>query len=52
MALDYNKLQIAADVFLFSSGYTDVATMGVLPRYTGGTLYYYPAFNSMRDGVR
>lgn len=52
MALDYNKLQISTDVFLFSSGYTDVATLSVLPRYTGGTLYYYPAFNAVRDGIR
>ena len=32
--------------------YMDLASLGALPRYTCGQLYYYPAFNSRRDQVR
>ena len=29
----------------------DLASLGALPRYTCGQLYYYPAFNARRDQV-
>jgi hypothetical protein len=29
----------------------DLASLGALPRYTCGQLYYYPAFNARRDHV-
>ena len=32
--------------------YMDLASLGALPRYTCGQLYYYPAFNARRDQVR
>ena len=31
--------------------YMDLASLGALPRYTCGQLYYYPAFNARRDQV-
>jgi protein transport protein SEC24 len=36
-------------MFLFSSTYTDVATLNHLPHYTSGQTYYYPAFNAARS---
>lgn len=36
-------------MFLFSSGYTDVASLSCLPRYTGGQTYFYPSFNAGRS---
>ena len=30
----------------------DLASLGALPRYTCGQLYYYPAFHPRRDQVR
>ncbi len=29
----------------------DLASLGALPRYTCGQLYYYPSFNARRDQV-
>jgi protein transport protein SEC24 len=46
------KVQIGVDLFLFSGQYTDVATLGNLPKFTGGATYYYPGFHPVRDGER
>eukprot|EP00606_Chrysophyceae_sp_TOSAG23-5_P000988 GSChrysophyteH2.ASY1.ANO1.1642.1 assembled CDS len=51
-AIDFSRLQICVDVYLFSGQYTDVATIGVLPKVTGGTCYYYPAYHTMRDAQK
>jgi hypothetical protein len=32
--------------------YTDLASLGTLPKYTCGHLYYYPAFSPGRDGKK
>lgn len=34
-ALDCSRQQIAIDLYLFPSGFIDVATLGVLPQITG-----------------
>ena len=44
-AVEFHRLQICVDLFLFSGQYTDVATLKELPKYTAGSLYYYPAFH-------
>jgi hypothetical protein len=46
------QVQICVDTFLFSGQYTDVATLSVLSKYTGGTTYYYPAYHVQRDGPK
>ncbi|CAM9779798.1 unnamed protein product [Pylaiella littoralis] len=51
-AVEFSKLQICVDMFLFSAGYTDVATLVNLPKFTAGQLFYYPAFNSQLQGVK
>lgn len=38
------------DVFAFGSAYMDLPSLGALPKYTGGQLYYYPGFAAERDG--
>lgn len=40
--MEFSKLQICVDLFLFSAGYTDVATLVNLPKFTAGQLFYYP----------
>ena len=40
--MEFSKLQICVDLFLFSAGYTDVATLLNLPKFTAGQLFYYP----------
>ena len=51
-AIDFSRLQIAVDCFLFSGQYTDLATISVLSKYSGGAVHYYPGFSLIRDGVK
>lgn len=48
-AAEASRQQISVDVFSFSKAFTDLASLGCLPRYTCGALNYYPGFNSARD---
>ncbi|KZT34780.1 hypothetical protein SISSUDRAFT_1065043 [Sistotremastrum suecicum HHB10207 ss-3] len=48
-AIDCSRSQVSVDMFLFSSGYTDVATLSCLPHYTSGSTFFYPAFNASRS---
>ncbi|UZJ52086.1 hypothetical protein CBS101457_001406 [Exobasidium rhododendri] len=47
--IDCSRSQVSVDMFLFSSAYTDVATLSCLPRYTGGQTYFYPGFHATRS---
>lgn len=47
--IDCSRSQVSVDMFLFASGYTDVATLSCLPRYTGGQTYFYPGFHAARS---
>ena len=49
MAMHAAEHQVCIDVFLCVSSSVDVATLGVLPRMTGGSLYRYPGFNVEQD---
>lgn len=40
------------DVFAFGSTYMDLPSLGALPKYTGGQLYYYPQFSADKDGPK
>ncbi|KAI9481440.1 MAG: hypothetical protein EXX96DRAFT_566720 [Benjaminiella poitrasii] len=44
------KLQICADMFIFGGGASnlssDVATLNVIPRFTGGQTHFFPGFNA------
>ena len=51
-AIDFSRLQVSVDVFLFSGQYTDVGSLSVLSKYTGGSCYYYPAYHAPRDGTK
>ncbi|KAI5475328.1 hypothetical protein MNV49_001632 [Pseudohyphozyma bogoriensis] len=48
-AIECSRSQVSVDMWLFSSAYTDVATLSGLPRYTGGQTYFYPSFNASRS---
>ncbi|CAM9939519.1 unnamed protein product [Sphacelaria rigidula] len=51
-AVEFSKLQICVDLFLFSGQYTDVATLANLPKFTAGQLFYYPGFTAQVEGDR
>uniref|UniRef100_A0A1D1XLC4 Protein transport protein Sec24-like At3g07100 n=1 Tax=Anthurium amnicola TaxID=1678845 RepID=A0A1D1XLC4_9ARAE len=46
MAAEFTKCQIGVDVYAFSDKYNDIASLGTLSKYTGGQVYYYPAFRA------
>lgn len=48
-AVECSKNQVSIDMFLFSSQYSDVASLSNLPRYTGGQTYFYPGWNAARS---
>ena len=48
-AIECSKQQVTVDMFLFSSQYTDVASLSCLPRYTAGQTYLYPGFNASKE---
>ncbi len=50
--IDFSRLQVAVDTFLFSSQYIDLTTISSLSKYTGGSSYYYPGFHASRDGSK
>jgi protein transport protein SEC24 len=47
-AVECSKNQVSVDMFLFASGYQDVASLSNLPRYTGGQTWLYPGWNATR----
>ncbi|XP_033643820.1 protein transport protein Sec24A-like [Asterias rubens] len=51
LSLDFSAQQIACDIFLFSGQYTDVATLAGVAKYSGGSVHYYPGFNSTQNLV-
>ena len=40
-ALEASRVQISVDLFMYTAKHADVATLGVLSRFTGGELFYY-----------
>lgn len=48
-AVECSKNQVSVDMFLFASGYQDVASLSNLPRYTGGQTWFYPGWNAARS---
>ena len=49
MATHAAEHQVCIDLFLCVSSAVDIATLGVLPRITGGSLYRYPGFDVQKD---
>jgi protein transport protein SEC24 len=52
MAAECSRQQICVDIFASASPYGDLASLSILPRYTGGQLYHYPGFRAERDGLK
>lgn len=45
LALDCSGQQIAVDLFLLSSQYSDIATLSCISKYSAGSILYYPNFH-------
>eukprot|EP01119_Soliformovum_irregulare_P014673 TRINITY_DN4026_c0_g1_i1.p1 TRINITY_DN4026_c0_g1~~TRINITY_DN4026_c0_g1_i1.p1 ORF type:complete len:883 (-),score=243.77 TRINITY_DN4026_c0_g1_i1:77-2725(-) len=52
LAMECVQAHTNVDLFLFPTGFIDVATLSELTKNTGGQLYYYPQFDWRRDGIK
>ncbi|PSN38091.1 hypothetical protein C0J52_00838 [Blattella germanica] len=46
LALDCSGQQIAVDLFLINSQYSDLATLSGISRFSGGCIYHFPLFKA------
>ncbi|XP_064416786.1 protein transport protein Sec24B isoform X2 [Latimeria chalumnae] len=49
LALDCSGQQIAVDLFLLSSQYSDLASLACISKYSAGSIYYYPSFHHIHN---
>ncbi|MCD7447266.1 hypothetical protein HAX54_026385 [Datura stramonium] len=49
MAIDFAEYQVCVDVFLTTQSYVDIASISVIPKTTGGQVYYYFPFSAISD---
>lgn len=49
-SVDCSRAQIAIDMFLCASQYIDLATLSQAPKFSAGSLFYYPNFNRGKNG--
>ncbi|XP_021730205.1 protein transport protein Sec24-like At4g32640 [Chenopodium quinoa] len=52
MALELAEYQVCVDVFLTTQSYMDIVSISVVPRTTGGQVYYYYPFSSLSDTAK
>ncbi|KAL9258600.1 transport protein SEC24 C-like protein [Drosera capensis] len=52
MAIEFAEHQVCTDVFITSQSYVDIASMSVVPRTTGGQVYYYYPFSAVSDTAK
>eukprot|EP01027_Heterolobosea_sp_BB2_P004714 GEZU01007253.1.p1 GENE.GEZU01007253.1~~GEZU01007253.1.p1 ORF type:complete len:1060 (-),score=283.26 GEZU01007253.1:92-3271(-) len=50
LALKFSNVHIAVDLFTTSSQFVDLATIGALPKLTGGQIFYYHGFRAEKHG--
>jgi protein transport protein SEC24 len=51
-AVEFSRVQISVDLFLFPYQYMDLAALGDLAKYTSGSMHSYVMFNRQKDGQR
>ncbi|KAG5607927.1 hypothetical protein H5410_029419 [Solanum commersonii] len=52
MAIEFAEYQVCVDVFLTTQSYVDIASISVIPKTTGGQLYYYFPFSAISDTAK
>ncbi|PKI44363.1 hypothetical protein CRG98_035249 [Punica granatum] len=52
MAIEFAEYQVCVDVFLTTQSYIDIASISVVPRTTGGQVYYYHPFSVLSDTAK
>ncbi|CAN9501145.1 unnamed protein product [Ophioblennius macclurei] len=49
LALDCSGQQVSVDLFLLSSQYCDLASLGCISRYSAGSVHYYPSYHHQHN---
>lgn len=52
VAVDCSRQQLCVDMWVCNSAYADLATLGQLPKFTGGSVYHYPGFSDAMHGEK
>ncbi|XP_054781200.1 protein transport protein SEC24 C-like isoform X1 [Prosopis cineraria] len=52
LAIEFAEYQVCVDVFLTTQTYVDIASISVIPRTTGGQVYYYYPFSAFSDPAK
>ncbi|XP_065854000.1 protein transport protein SEC24 B-like [Euphorbia lathyris] len=52
LAIEFAEYQVCVDVFITTQGYVDIASIAVIPKTTGGQVYYYFPFSSVSDPAK
>ncbi|KAK6148011.1 hypothetical protein DH2020_018923 [Rehmannia glutinosa] len=52
MAIEFAEYQVCVDLFITTQTYVDIASLSVLPRTTGGQVYYYFPFSALSDPAK
>ncbi|XP_074319619.1 protein transport protein SEC24 B-like [Silene latifolia] len=52
MAIELAEYQVSVDVFLTTQSYVDIASISVVPKTTGGQVYYYFPFSALSDTAK
>ncbi|KAL3835375.1 hypothetical protein ACJIZ3_010111 [Penstemon smallii] len=52
MAIEFAEYQVCVDLFITTQTYVDIASLSVVPRTTGGQVYYYYPFSALCDSAK
>lgn len=52
MAIEFAEFQVCVDLFITTQTYVDIASLSVVPRTTGGQVYYYYPFSALSDPAK
>ncbi|XP_061364715.1 protein transport protein SEC24 C-like [Gastrolobium bilobum] len=52
LAVEFAEYQVCVDVFVTTQTYVDIASISVIPRTTGGQVYYYYPFSALSDSAK
>ncbi|KAG8379493.1 hypothetical protein BUALT_Bualt07G0094200 [Buddleja alternifolia] len=52
MAIELAEYQVCVDLFITTQTYVDIASLSVVPRTTGGQVYYYYPFSALSDPAK
>ncbi|KZV15101.1 protein transport protein Sec24-like [Dorcoceras hygrometricum] len=52
MAIEFAEYQVSVDLFITTQSYVDITSLSVVPRTTGGQVYYYYPFSALSDPAK